>query len=44
MERHLKDSKARVVLIRNLVDKQEVKTKVVAAIREVMAASSGGSS
>lgn len=42
MERHLKDSKGRVVLIRNLVDKQEVKTKVLAAIQEVLGASSGG--
>jgi hypothetical protein len=31
-----------VVLIRNLVDKQEVKTKVLEAIREVSGASPGG--
>ncbi len=42
MERHLKDSKGRVVLIRNLVDKQEVKTKVLEAMREVRGASPGG--
>ena len=42
MERHLKDSKGRVVLIRNLVDKQEVKTKVLEAIREVLGTSPSG--
>lgn len=42
MERHLKDSKGRVVLIHNLVDKQEVKTKVLEAIREVGSTSPGG--
>lgn len=40
MASHLKDSKARVVLIKNLVDKAEVKEKVLAAIRDVSAASS----
>lgn len=35
MEMHLKDAKGRVVLIRNLVDKQELKTKILAALREV---------
>jgi PTS system ascorbate-specific IIB component len=35
MAMHLKDAKAKVVLIRNLVDKAEVKEKVLAAVREL---------
>lgn len=35
MEMHLRNTTARVVLIRNLVDKTEIKDKVVAAIREL---------
>ncbi len=42
MERHLKDAKGRVVLIRNLVDKQEIKTKVLAAFQDALSATSGG--
>jgi PTS system ascorbate-specific IIB component len=42
MERHLKDAKGRVVLIRNLVDKQEIKTKVLAAVQDALSATSGG--
>ena len=34
MAMHLKDADAIVVLIRNLVDKQEIKEKVLAAIQE----------
>ncbi|MGQ9686920.1 MAG: PTS sugar transporter subunit IIB [Thiobacillaceae bacterium] len=34
MEMHLRNAGAPVVLIRNLVDKAELKTKVLAAIRE----------
>lgn len=34
MERHLRDAGALVVLIRNLVDKQEIKEKVLAALRD----------
>jgi len=44
MERHLKDSKGRVVLIRNLVDKQEIKTKILAAFQDVLSTTSGGAS
>jgi PTS system ascorbate-specific IIB component len=39
MEMHLRSAPGRVVLIRNLVDKAELKAKVVAAIRELEAAS-----
>jgi PTS system ascorbate-specific IIB component len=35
MERHLRNAPGRVVLIRNLVDKGEIKEKVVAAVREL---------
>jgi len=38
MEMHLRSTTARVVLIRNLVDKAEIRTKVVAAIRELQGA------
>lgn len=34
MERHLKGASGRIVLIRNLVDKAEIKDKILAAIRE----------
>ncbi|KPL84775.1 hypothetical protein SE15_03475 [Thermanaerothrix daxensis] len=34
MEQHLRSASAKVVLIKNLVDKTEVKEKVLAAIRE----------
>jgi len=42
MERHLKGATSRVVLIQNLVDKEEIKTKVVAAIREFLDSSGTG--
>jgi ascorbate PTS system EIIB component len=35
MESHLRSEKAKVVLIRNLVDKTEIKTKVLEAIRNL---------
>jgi PTS system ascorbate-specific IIB component len=35
MEMHLKNTRAKVVLIRNLVDKKEIKEKVLQAIQEV---------
>jgi PTS system ascorbate-specific IIB component len=35
MERHLKDSKARIVLIKNLIDKTEIKQKIMQAIQEL---------
>lgn len=34
MRTHLKDAKGTVVLIKNLVDKEEIKTKTIAAIKE----------
>lgn len=34
MEMHLKGANARVVLIRNLVDKEEIKEKILQAFRE----------
>ncbi len=34
MAMHLKNANATVVLIRNLVDKQEIKEKILAAIKE----------
>lgn len=34
MERQMKGAKARVVLIDNLIDKEEIKTKVLAAIND----------
>lgn len=37
MESHLKGSTARIVLIKNLVDKAEIKEKVMAAIQELTA-------
>jgi PTS system ascorbate-specific IIB component len=37
MAMHLKTTKARVVLIRNLVDKKEIKEKVLQAIHEYQA-------
>lgn len=40
MERHLKDAAGRVVLIRNLVDKAEIKEKILAAVREFQAGTS----
>lgn len=33
MKSHLKDATAQVVLINNLVDKEEIKTKILAAIQ-----------
>lgn len=36
MERHLKDAKGIVVLIRNLVDKEEIKEKVLAAVHQFL--------
>ena len=38
MEMHLRNTKAKVVLIRNLVDKNEIKEKVLQAIQEYSAA------
>ncbi len=35
MERHLKDATARVVLIKNLVDKVEIKEKILQALKEI---------
>jgi len=35
MERHLKDSTARIVLVKNLVDKAEIKEKIMQAIQEM---------
>jgi len=35
MERHLKDATAKVVLVKNLVDKAEIKEKIMAAINEL---------
>ncbi len=34
MEMHLRNTKSKVVLIRNLVDKKEIREKVLAAINE----------
>lgn len=36
MEQHLRSAFGKVVLIRNLVDKEEIKEKVFAAIRDFM--------
>ncbi len=35
MEPHLRDYPAKIVLIKNLVDKEEIKTKILQAIREL---------
>lgn len=35
MQSHLKDSSAKIVLIKNLVDKVEIKEKILAAIKEL---------
>jgi len=35
MESHLKESKTKVVYIKNLVDKQEIKEKIIAALNEL---------
>jgi len=35
METHLRGSSARIVLINNLVDKDEIKTKILEAINEL---------
>jgi PTS system ascorbate-specific IIB component len=35
MEMHLRSTKAKVVLIRNLVDKKEIREKILAAISEI---------
>lgn len=35
MKSHLKDATAQVVLINNLVDKAEIKTKILAAIKAI---------
>ena len=40
MASHLKNANARVVLIRNLVDKKEIKEKVLKAVEEYQAAQS----
>ncbi len=37
MARHLKDSESKVVLIHNLTDEAEIKTKLMAAINELQA-------
>ena len=42
MERHLKDATAKVVLIRNLVDKAEIKEKILAAFKELEDKRKGG--
>ena len=36
MESHLKDASGRVVLIKNLVDKAEIKEKILQAVQEVL--------
>jgi PTS system ascorbate-specific IIB component len=35
MASHLKDATSRVVLVKNLVDKEEIKEKIIAAIKEL---------
>jgi PTS system ascorbate-specific IIB component len=35
MQMHLKDAKSKVVLIRNLVDKAEIKEKILSAMQEL---------
>jgi ascorbate PTS system EIIB component len=35
MESHLRGTKARVVLIKNLIDKNEIRTKVLEAVKEI---------
>jgi PTS system ascorbate-specific IIB component len=35
MQSHLKDSTAKIVLIKNLVDKEEIKEKILSAIQEL---------
>ena len=35
MEMHLRNTKSKVVLIRNLVDKKEIREKILAAINEL---------
>jgi len=35
MEPHLRDYPAKIVLIKNLVDKQEIKEKILSAIKEL---------
>lgn len=42
MRMHLKSASGRVVLIQNLVDKEEIKTKVLSAVRELLDVSRGG--
>jgi PTS system ascorbate-specific IIB component len=42
METHLREARGRVVLIRNLVDKAEIRTKVVGTLREMLDASRSG--
>jgi PTS system ascorbate-specific IIB component len=39
MQMHLKGASAKVVLIRNLVDKVEIKEKIISAIQELNASS-----
>jgi len=36
MEQHLRSASGKVVLIKNLVDKEEIKQKVLAAVREFL--------
>ena len=36
MESHLKDASGRIVLIKNLVDKEEIKEKILQAVQEVL--------
>jgi PTS system ascorbate-specific IIB component len=42
MKNHLKSASGRVVLIQNLVDKKEIKAKVLSAVREFLDVSRGG--
>jgi len=42
MEPHLRDHPAKVVYIRNLIDKKEIREKVLAAINEVQSGGSPG--
>ena len=42
MESHLRGTKARVVLIKNLVDKAEIKTKILAAMQAISGGEKSG--
>ena len=42
MEMHLRNAPGRVILIRNLVDKAELRAKVVGAVRELQEGTRSG--